>query len=34
MIKNISELYKERMSELENLYEKAQNQLEKNFLKN
>ena len=31
--KNISELYKERMSELENLYEKAQNQLEKNFFK-
>ena len=30
---NISELYKERMSELENLYEKAQNQLEKNFFK-
>jgi hypothetical protein len=31
--KNISELYKERMIELENLYEKAQNQLEKNFFK-
>jgi len=31
--KNIGELYKERMSELENLYEKAQNQLEKNFFK-
>ena len=31
--KNISELYKERMSELENLYESAQNKLEKNFFK-
>ena len=31
--KNISELYKERMSELENLYENAQNKLEKNFFK-
>jgi hypothetical protein len=31
--KSISELYKERMSELENLYENAQNKLEKNFFK-
>lgn len=30
---NINELYKERMTELENLYENAQNQLEKNFFK-